>query len=120
MRTIRRKILRAKAVKERTGYSRVQIWRKSRDPEDAFPAPVQLGPNAIGWFDDEITTWLENLPRVNWAAEAEPAEAEPQTGQQGRHDYQQDSQRESPAGDDQRGSRIRFDDDAAPSKGRRK
>ncbi len=70
MRTIRRKILRAKRVKERAGYSRIQIWRKARDPNDDFPAPVQLGPNAIGWYEDEIDTWLENRPRVRWATDA--------------------------------------------------
>ena len=70
MKTIRRKILRAKRVMERSGYSRVQVWRKSRDPDDDFPAPVQLSPNgAIGWFDDEIDVWLESRPRVHWAAE---------------------------------------------------
>ena len=70
MRTIRRKILRAKRVTERSGYSRVQIWRKSRDPDDDFPAPVQLSPNgAIGWFEDEIDVWIESRPRVHWAAE---------------------------------------------------
>ena len=77
MRKIRRTILRAKAVKERTGYSRVQIWRKSRDPDDDFPAPMQLGPNSIGWYEDEIDTWLETRPRVNWASETalEPVSA---------------------------------------------
>ena len=72
MRKIRRKILRTKVVTERTGYSRVQTWRKSRDPEDDFPAPVQLGPNAIGWYEDEIDDWLESRPRVTWAADVTP------------------------------------------------
>ena len=72
MRKIRRIILRAKAVKERTGYSRVQVWRKSRDPDDDFPAPVQLGPNSIGWYEDEIDAWLASRPRVRWAADAAP------------------------------------------------
>ena len=75
MRKLRRKILRAKAVKERTGYSRVQVWRKSRDPDDDFPAPVQLGPNAIGWYEDEIDAWVENRPRVSWATDATPEPA---------------------------------------------
>lgn len=72
MRKIRRKILRAKRVNERTGYSRTQTWRKSRDPNDDFPAPVQLGPNTIGWYEDEIDAWLESRPRVSWAADATP------------------------------------------------
>ncbi len=72
MRKLKRKILRFKLVKERTGYSRVQTWRKSRDPNDDFPAPVQLGPNAIGWYEDEIDAWLASRPRVRWATDAAP------------------------------------------------
>ena len=78
-----RKILRKKVVKERTGYSDTQIWRKSGNPHDDFPAPVQLGPNAIGWYEDEVEAWLDSRPRVSWAAEttaeakADAAAAEP-------------------------------------------
>ena len=72
MRKLKRKILRFKLVKERVPYSRIQIWRKSRDPDDDFPAPVQLGPNAIGWYEDEIDAWLESRPRVRWATDAAP------------------------------------------------
>ena len=65
-----RKIERSKVVQGRTGYSRAQVWRKSRDPADDFPAPIQLGANSIGWFEDEITAWLASRPRVGWAAES--------------------------------------------------
>ena len=80
MRKIRRKILRGKVVTERTGYSRVQRWRKSRDPADDFPAPVQLGPNAIGWYEDEIDAWLESRPRVTWATAVTPEATDGQPG----------------------------------------
>ncbi len=56
-------ILRSKTVQERTGYSRVQVWRKANDPNDDFPDPVQLGANAIGWFEDEIAEWQATRPR---------------------------------------------------------
>ena len=59
-----RRILRPKEVRERTGYGRTMLWLKSRDPDDTFPSPVQLGPNAIGFFEDEISRWLETRPRV--------------------------------------------------------
>ena len=72
MKSIRRKILRFKRLKERVPYSRTQIWRKSCDPDDDFPAPVQLGANAVGWYEDEIDAWLETRPRVSWAAETSP------------------------------------------------
>jgi len=55
---------------DRTGYSRVQLWRKSRDPNDDFPLPVQLGGNAIGWFEDEIEEWLATRPRLSPAPAA--------------------------------------------------
>ncbi len=65
-----RKALRPRVVMDRTGYSRVHLWRKSRDPNDDFPLPVQLGGNAIGWFEDEIETWLATRPRLSPASTA--------------------------------------------------
>ena len=62
-----RKIIRIKVVKERSGYSRTQIWRKSKNPNDAFPRAVILGPNAIGWFEHEIDQYLEHRPRGHLA-----------------------------------------------------
>ena len=67
------KILRTKSVMELTGYSRVQIWRKSRDADDDFPAPVRLSQStskgAIGWYEDELNAWLASRPRVSYAPE---------------------------------------------------
>ncbi len=72
-----RRIIRAKEVSERTGKSRVQIWRDVRAGK--FPAPVSLGPNSIGWYEDEIAGWLESRPRRSYGADAsntaEPAAA---------------------------------------------
>ena len=68
-----RKALRPNVVMDRTGYSRVQLWRKSRDPDDDFPLPVQLGGNAIGWFEDEIEAWLATRPRLGHAPTGEAA-----------------------------------------------
>ena len=59
-----RKVLRPRVVMVRTTYSRTQLWRKSRDPEDDFPAPIKLGDNRIGWFEDEIEAWLASRPRL--------------------------------------------------------
>ena len=69
----RRRILRPKGVTEKIDRSRVQIWRDVR--AGRFPAPIQLGPNAIGWFEDEIDDWLASRPRVNWAAQPAPEAA---------------------------------------------
>ncbi len=70
------KILRAKAVMEITGYSRIQLWRKSRNADDDFPAPVRLtntSKGAIGWHEAEVNAWLASRPRVSYAPEPEVA-----------------------------------------------
>jgi predicted DNA-binding transcriptional regulator AlpA len=59
-------------VKSRTGYSRVQLWRKARNPTDPFPAPYQLGANRVGFDEAEIAEWERSRPRVNYASH--PAE----------------------------------------------
>ena len=67
-----RKIQRDKKVRERTGLGRVQRWRRVK--AGTFPAPVQLGPNSIGWYEDEIDQWLADRPRVDYAPSPGPAE----------------------------------------------
>ncbi len=64
MKTKNRRILRPKQVRLLTGLGRTSLWAKSRDPDDAFPNPVQIGVNSIGFFEDEISRWLETRPRV--------------------------------------------------------
>ncbi len=65
-----RAILRKPVVCQRVGFSPAQVWRKSTDPKDDFPESIQLGPNAVGWFEHEIDAWIENRPRgvVPWKA----------------------------------------------------
>lgn len=64
MRIKDRRIQRPKVVMARTGLGRTSLWSKSRDPDDPFPAPVQLGVNSIGFYEDEISLWLETRPRI--------------------------------------------------------
>jgi len=64
-----RKILRGPAVEKKAGKSRVQIWRDVRAGH--FPAPVEPGPNSIGWFEDEIDDWLAARRRRTYAAPKE-------------------------------------------------
>jgi len=72
--TKERRILRDHEVLARTKLSRVQRWRRVR--KGTFPAPVQLGPNSIGWYEDEIAAWLAERPRVSYAQQiSEPAAA---------------------------------------------
>ncbi len=62
-----------KQLENRTGYGRVQLWRKACDPNDPFPAPYQLGPNRVGFDEAELEEWERSRPRVNYAPE--PVEA---------------------------------------------
>jgi prophage regulatory protein len=66
-----RRILRDPQVFQRTKLSRVQRWRRVR--RGTFPAPIQLGPNSIGWYEDEIDAWLAERPRVSYAPSAPAA-----------------------------------------------
>ena len=65
--TLSRKIISLKEVQARTGNrSRTQIWRDVR--AGTFPAPVEVGPNQIGWFDDEVDVWQKSRPRRTYGA----------------------------------------------------
>ena len=57
-----RRILRAPAVCERTGKGRVSLWRGVR--AGTFPAPVKLGSNSVGWYEDEVDRWIAERPRA--------------------------------------------------------
>ena len=66
-----RRLLRAKQVMARMGWSRQTLWRRVRAGE--FPAPVKTGANGTAWFDDEVDEAQANLPRVNYAPKPEAA-----------------------------------------------
>jgi predicted DNA-binding transcriptional regulator AlpA len=65
-----RRIVRGwEGASRKTGKSRVQLWRDVRNGH--FPAPLQLGPNSVAWFENEIDDWLASRPRRTYrAAEA--------------------------------------------------
>ncbi len=64
-----RRILSGKEVERRTNKGRVQRWRDIRAGK--FPAPVEIGPNSLGWFEDEIEAWLASRPRRTYGAPTE-------------------------------------------------
>ncbi len=70
-------MLRAPEVMAQMGWSRTTLWRRVRD--GAFPAPVELGPNSIGWRQSWVSVARDALPRRTYGAEsattAEPAVA---------------------------------------------
>lgn len=45
---------------------RVQIWRYIQ--AGTFPAPIELGPNSVGWYEDEVDEWLASRPRRDYGA----------------------------------------------------
>ena len=65
-----RRIILGKAVEHRTGKGRVQRWRDIKAGK--FPAPVEIGANRIGWFEDEIDAWLDSRPRRTYSTEPAP------------------------------------------------
>jgi prophage regulatory protein len=50
------KILRAREVCARVGYSRMHLSRLEKAGE--FPKRIQVGANRIGWLENEITDWI--------------------------------------------------------------
>ncbi len=66
-----RRLCRWPEVHKRYGKSRTQTWRDVRAGK--FPAPVQIGPNSIGWWSDILDAHDETLARVAWAPDEEAA-----------------------------------------------
>ncbi len=67
-----RRLWRWQEVKKRYGgKSRTQNWRDVRAGK--FPAPVQIGPNRIGWWSDELDAHNKTLSRVEYAPDKEAA-----------------------------------------------
>jgi len=50
------RILRRHEVEARYGLKRSTIYDAVR--VGTFPAPVHLGPRAIGWVESEVETWI--------------------------------------------------------------
>jgi prophage regulatory protein len=62
-----KRFLRLPAVIDLVGIKRTAIY--DRIQKGTFPAPVQLGPRAVGWDEDELAKWQQSLPR---GVKAEP------------------------------------------------
>ena len=54
-------MLRAPDVMAQMGWSRTTLWRRVRD--GAFPAPVELGANLLGWRQSWVNAARDALPR---------------------------------------------------------
>jgi prophage regulatory protein len=67
-----RRLLSAKQVMARMGWSRTTLWRRVRD--GLFPAPVKTGAISAAFYEDEVDAAQEKLPRVTWAPQSEAAQ----------------------------------------------
>lgn len=61
-------MLRVSDVLKRTGMSRTSLYRKLR--QGAFPAPLELGSNAIGWESTTVADWIASRPRRTYGEAA--------------------------------------------------
>lgn len=61
------RFLREPEVLKRIGVSDVTLWRWQR--KGLFPNRRRLGPNAVGWLEEEVDEWCKQRP----SAPQEPA-----------------------------------------------
>ncbi len=53
---MQKRIIRKPELFSKIGLSDCTIWRMEK--AGRFPQRIQLGGNSVGWFNDEIETWL--------------------------------------------------------------
>jgi prophage regulatory protein len=57
-----RKIIEWDVVKPAIGNtSKVTVWRWEKKGE--FPQRVNLSPSKVGWYEDEISEWIDTRPK---------------------------------------------------------
>ena len=61
------RILRLKAVLERTGLSRSTMYRKIQN--GSFPKHIQISDRCIGWRQSAVDAWMSNPMRYSADAE---------------------------------------------------
>jgi prophage regulatory protein len=52
-----RRFLRLRTVLERTGLTRSTVYALIKASD--FPSPVNIGPRAVGWVEDEVDDWID-------------------------------------------------------------
>ncbi|NOD78910.1 AlpA family transcriptional regulator [Ruegeria sp. HKCCD4332] len=67
------RILRITEVIERTGLSRASIYRLMKSGD--FPKRVKLSVRMVGWREQDIQEWLDNLTQIegSWLTQFYPA-----------------------------------------------
>jgi prophage regulatory protein len=56
------RIMRLNEVKAVTGLSKTTIYRFEK--EGRFPSRVSLGERSVGWFEDDVETFLLSLEKL--------------------------------------------------------
>jgi prophage regulatory protein len=79
-----RRIIRLREVEAVTGKKRSAIYEAVA--KGTFPAPIPLGPRAVGWLDDEIAKWQEEC--IASRAERRPKQ---ESGKAWRHNQSRGS-----------------------------
>jgi prophage regulatory protein len=55
-------LLKASSVLKRTALAKSSMYAMIRDGD--FPSPVQIGPRAVAWVDEEVDAWIAERIRV--------------------------------------------------------
>ena len=65
------RIIRMNELVDKVGYAKSTIHALVKDGQ--FPAPFKLTPNgrAIGWFEETIDQWLQEMARAAYATHIE-------------------------------------------------
>ena len=56
------RIIRKPEVLARTGLSEATLYRKIE--QGLFPKQLRLSRNCVGWYENEVANWINNLPRA--------------------------------------------------------
>ena len=54
------RLIRLRAVIEKTGLSKTSVYRLSSDPNSDFPAAVRLSQATVGWLESEVDAWIQS------------------------------------------------------------
>lgn len=60
-------VLRPRAAAAKVGLSRIHLYRLERAGQ--FPKRVRLGPNSVGWVEEELEEWIRSRVRSRDALE---------------------------------------------------
>ena len=61
------KIIRFTEVHKRTGLSRTTVWNLEQSGN--FPERIILSARAVGWYEHEVNTWIDELKKNMLKAE---------------------------------------------------